>query len=220
MTAVASLARRELSPVPSPFPQRSGTSCTSRLWRWQRWCCSQGISASSRARYFARPFDGANRATIPRRSIAPPVRHDGNRVRPARCADKAAGGLDRREQSCAWQPQGGERDTCRPAAIGPVAGYSHLAYAHGLKISDCRLHVRPHPSRRGSRHAPRLPRLNRITATVAAMTYDTTRNSIFLTLGEAASQAGLSKSTVSRAIRDGKLSATRNVSTIMRQPDW
>ena len=45
------------------------------------------------------------------------------------------------------------------------------------------------------------------------MTYDTTRNSIFLTLGEAASQAGLSKSTVSRAIRDGKLSATRSVET-------
>jgi excisionase family DNA binding protein len=36
---------------------------------------------------------------------------------------------------------------------------------------------------------------------------------VFLTLGEAAKQSGLAKATLSRAIRDGKLSATKSVDT-------
>jgi excisionase family DNA binding protein len=36
---------------------------------------------------------------------------------------------------------------------------------------------------------------------------------VFLTLGEAAKQSGLAKATLSRAIRDGKLSATRSAET-------
>ena len=49
--------------------------------------------------------------------------------------------------------------------------------------------------------------------TVANGAHETTVNPMFLTLGEAAKQSGFSKATLSRAIRDGKLSAQRSPET-------
>ena len=50
-------------------------------------------------------------------------------------------------------------------------------------------------------------------ATVANVSAETRVNPHFLTLGQAAKQSGLAKATISRAIRDGKLSATRSADT-------
>src|SRR5687767_8121919 len=59
----------------------------------------------------------------------------------------------------------------------------------------------------------RLQPLNGVAATVANIHRGTNGNPMFLTLGEAAKHSGLSKATVSRAIRDGKLSAQKSPDT-------